>query len=162
MERLRTQRSGLDFLKFTALDGREVDIAKLRGKVVLVDFGATWCAPCIAEIPSMLEAYEKYHSKGFEIVGVSLEETRVAASDSPEQAANKVAQARRKLEELVSKFGIKWPVYFGTKGMKDEFCARLEINGIPAMFLLDQQGKVVSTATRGEALDLEVRRLLKL
>jgi thiol-disulfide isomerase/thioredoxin len=57
-------------LAFTALDGREVDLKKLRGKVVLIDFWATWCGPCIAELPNVKKVYADYHDKGFEIVSV--------------------------------------------------------------------------------------------
>ena len=63
-------------LKFTAVDGREVDLSKMVGKVVLVDFWATWCGPCVAELPNVLKAYEKLHDKGFEIVGISFDEDK--------------------------------------------------------------------------------------
>ncbi len=133
-------------LAFTALDGREVDLKKLRGKVVLIDFWATWCGPCIAEMPNIKQVYADYHEKGFEIVSVSLD----AEKD------------RQKFIDLVTAEGATWPQRFEGKGWKDPLVATYTISGIPAMFLLDQQGMLVSTNARGEALGREVKRLLKL
>ncbi len=65
-------------LKFTALDGREIDLEKMRGKVVLIDFWATWCPPCVAEMPHLKAVYQKYHPRGLEIVGLSLDRDRKA------------------------------------------------------------------------------------
>ena len=62
-------------LKFTALDGRVVDTAQWRGKVVLVDFWATWCVPCIEAMPHLKELYAKYHGQGLEIVNISVWQT---------------------------------------------------------------------------------------
>lgn len=143
VENLRTQP--LD-LKFTALDGRVVDFAELRGKVVLIDFWATWCKPCIAELPHVKKVYADYHAKGFEIVGVALDHAR----------------DERKLRELVARENLPWPQHFDGKGWKNELAERYSIGAIPAMFLLDQNGLLVATDARGEKLEAEVRRLLKL
>ena len=74
-------------IKGTLLNGQPFDQKTLAGKVVLVDFWATWCGPCVAEIPNVLEEYEKYHDKGFEVVGISLDQDR--------QALEKVRAMRR-------------------------------------------------------------------
>lgn len=65
-------------IQFTALDGRKVDLAKLKGKVVLIDFWATWCGPCVAEIPHIKATYEKLNPKGFEVIGISLDDDKAA------------------------------------------------------------------------------------
>ncbi|MCF3651586.1 TlpA family protein disulfide reductase [Synoicihabitans lomoniglobus] len=133
-------------LAFTAIDGRQVDLQKLRGKVVLIDFWATWCGPCIAELPNVKRVFADYHDKGFEIISVSLDAER----------------DRQKFIDLVEEEGTTWPQRFEGKGWKDPLVARYTISGIPAMFLLDQDGMLVSTNARGPKLESEVKRLLGL
>ena len=133
-------------LAFTAVDGRAVDVAKLRGKVVLVDFWATWCGPCIGELPNVKKVYAAYHDKGFEIIGISLDRDT----------------DRQKLIDFTAKEGMPWPQHYDGKYWKNEVAVKYDINAIPAMFLLDQDGKIVSRSARGPALEAEVKRLLKL
>lgn len=123
-------------LKFTAVDGREVDLSKMRGKVILIDFWAVWCGPCVAEIPNVLKTYEKLHPKDFEIVGISLD------------------QDKAKLEDFVKEKGMTWPQYFDGKGWKNELSSKYGINSIPAMWLVDRKGMVVSTNARGKLEEL--------
>jgi thiol-disulfide isomerase/thioredoxin len=129
-------------IKFTAVDGREVDLSKMRGKVVLIDFWATWCGPCVAELPNVLKAYKELHPKGFEIVGISLD------SD------------KGKLESFVKDKGMEWPQFFDGKGWKNEIAVNYDIHSIPAMWLVDQKGMVIDTAARG-GLEEKVAKLLK-
>ena len=128
-------------MKFTAVDGREVDLAKLQGKVVLIDFWATWCGPCVAELPNVIKAYKELHPKGFEIVGISLD------SDKAE------------LQAFVKDKGMEWPQYFDGKGWQNEISTKYGINSIPAMWLLNKKGMVVSTNARG-GLEEQVAKLL--
>ncbi len=149
-------------LSFTAADGRPFDLKSLRGKVVLIDFWATWCGPCIAELPNVKQVYAAYRDKGFEIVGITLENARLLASDSPEQTAAKLAAARKVLNDFTTKEKMPWPQHFDGKFWKNQFAVQFGIGAIPAMFLLDQEGRVVSTNARGPQLEKEVKRLLKL
>jgi thiol-disulfide isomerase/thioredoxin len=119
-------------IKFTAVDGREVDLEKLRGKVVLIDFWATWCGPCIGELPHLLDAYREFHDQGFEIVGISFDQDKSA------------------LERLTKEKGMTWPQYFDGKGWKNDFGVKYGIRGIPTMWLIDQQGRIASTNARAD------------
>ena len=149
-------------LAFVAADGRPVDLKNLRGKVILIDFWATWCGPCIAELPNVKRVYEAYHAKGFEVIGISLENGRLLPADTPEQTATKLTAAKKVLTDFTTKEKMPWPQHFDGKYWKNEFAVQFGIGAIPAMFLLDQEGRVVSTNARGPLLEQEVKRLLKL
>lgn len=141
-------------LKFTAIDGREVDLAKLRGKVVLVDFWATWCGPCVHEIPNVVANYQKYHDQGFEIVGITFDQAPDPAHPS----------RRQKTAEQVAAFTqahhMPWPQYYDGLYWKNKFGQQYGIRGIPAMFLVDRQGMIVSTNCRGTHLGPKIQELL--
>lgn len=128
-------------IKFTALDGKEFDLAALKGKVVLVDFWATWCGPCIAELPNVISTYKKLHDKGFEIVGISFD------------------QDKAKLESMIKDKEMPWPQYFDGQGWKNKFGQQFGINSIPRMWLVDKKGMVVDTNGR-ENLAAKVEKLL--
>jgi thiol-disulfide isomerase/thioredoxin len=129
-------------LKFKAIDGTDVDMAKLRGKVVLVDFWATWCGPCRMEIPNVVATYNQLHKAGFEIVGISLD------------------QNKEKLLGYTQQVGMTWPEYFDGKGWANDISSRYGINSIPATWLVDKKGLVRTTQARGANLAEQVKALL--
>ena len=108
--------------------------------MVLIDFWATWCGPCVAELPNLLKAYEELHPKGFEIVGISLD------------------QDKGKLEAFVKERGMTWPQYFDGQGWGNAISTQYGIRSIPAMWLLDKKGMVVTTNARSGLAD-QVRKL---
>jgi thiol-disulfide isomerase/thioredoxin len=123
-------------LAFTdALTGAEISMKGLRGKVVVIDFWATWCGPCVAEMPTMKKLYAEYKDKGVEFIGVSLDEKRGGLE---------------KLKAFVAKEGISWPQYFQGDGWESPFSASWGISGIPAVFVVDQDGKLVSIEASGQ------------
>ncbi len=143
-------------LRFTAADGRAVDLAALRGKVVLIDFWATWCGPCIEEIPNVIATYEQYHAQGFEIVGISFDQ-------APD--ASKPAKRQKTAEQVLAfarEHHMPWPQYYDGTYWANPVGKKYGIRGIPAMFLLDRDGMVVSTNARGSKLGPAVKRLLGL
>jgi peroxiredoxin len=110
-------------LQFKAVDGRDVDLAQMRGEVVLVDFWGTHCGPCVAELPRVKAAYDKFHAQGFEVIGISCD------TDLKE------------LEDYVKQHDILWPQYFDGKQQDDnKFTTAFGIDGIPHMFLVDKKG----------------------
>ena len=154
--------TALAALKFTAVDGREVEVAKLRGKVVLIDFWATWCGPCVAELPNVRKVYAAYHEKGFEVIGISLENPNARPGDTPDQTAEKLTAAKKKLVDFVTKNEMPWPQYFDGKWWKNDYATQFGVASIPAMFLLDKNGNIASQEARGPKLEAEVKRLLGL
>ena len=160
--KLREQATKPVEMTFTAADGRAVDLAKLRGKVVLIDFWATWCGPCKEEIPNVKKVYAAYHDKGFEVVGIALEDGKLLPKDTPEQHTAKLEKAKKVLTDFTAANSMPWPQYFDGKFWKNDISTQYAIDSIPAMFLLDQEGKVVSTNARGPQLEAELKRLLKL
>jgi thiol-disulfide isomerase/thioredoxin len=128
-------------VKFTAVDGREVDLTKMKGKVVLVDFWATWCGPCMGELPHVKAAYEKLHPQGFEIVGISFDEDK--------DALNKTLKEKE----------MTWAQYFDGTGWGNKYGKEFGIQGIPAMWLVDKQGNLRDINAR-EGLEGRVTKLL--
>jgi cytochrome c biogenesis protein CcmG/thiol:disulfide interchange protein DsbE len=106
----------------TGLDGKPVSLADFRGKVVVLDFWATWCPPCKREIPDFIESQKTYGPRGVQIVGIALDEPG-------------------KVQAFAQQNGMNYPVLLGT----DEISARYGgIEGIPTTFIIDKTGKIVN------------------
>jgi thiol-disulfide isomerase/thioredoxin len=126
----------------THMDGTKFDWAKLRGKVVLVDFWATWCGPCLGELPNVRENYRLYHDKGFEVVGISLDRDRQA------------------LEKFLADEQNPWITLHDGDWKDNAVATYYGVMGIPTVILVDQEGKVVSTRARGPELGKLLEQLL--
>ena len=128
-------------LKFTAADGSTVDLAQMRGKVVLIDFWATWCGPCMREVPNVVAAYQKYHDKGFEIIGISLDQ-------------NKGTMLRTTAQK-----GMTWPQYFDGKGWNNAISSGFHVKSIPTMWLVNKNGVLAIPNARAD-LEGQIAKLL--
>lgn len=128
-------------LAFRPLEGDKVDLAAMKGKVVLIDFWATWCPPCVAEMPKVVKAYEEYHEKGFEIVGISLD------------------QDEKRLKDYIEENKMPWPQHFDGKGWDNELAKEFGVRSIPAVFLV-KDNEIIATGVRGNRLEEKLKELL--
>jgi len=130
----------------TLLNGEPVDWESYRGKVVLVDYWATWCGPCIAELPNVLAAYEAYHDKGFDVLGISLDDNK------------------QDVEEFLAAREIPWRTLYSddpeANGWQHPMASKYAINGIPRAILVDDQGVVGEMNGRGPRLSERLKELL--
>ena len=122
---------------------KDLALSSLRGKVVLIDFWASWCAPCRKELPNVKRAYAKYKNKGFEILGVSLDKDRDAWI------------------EAISTEGLTWPQVSDLKYWQSEAVQVYALQSIPFTVLLDKEGKIIATDLRGAELDKKLAEVLK-
>ena len=126
------------------LDGNEISLSRLtaQGKVVLVDFWATWCQPCRLEMPHVKAAYDAYRDKGFEVIGISLDKNEAT------------------LRNVLKKDRIAWPQSCDGKAWEGDLVTRYKIKSIPATFLIGKDGKIVETNLQGDELKTRVGKLL--
>lgn len=128
--------------KALTLDGSEISLSGLQGNYVLMEFWATWCGPCIPEIPYLKQLHESYGDQNFKIVGVSLDRDKDT------------------LREFIAEREMNWPQIFEEDGWEDEITRAFNVAGIPRMYLIGPEGTIIAKDLRGEEMVAEVRNLL--
>ena len=147
LETAKRKVIGVQFTDFTMTDikgeNRKLSDYAGKGNYVLVDFWASWCGPCRGEMPNVVKAYEQYHPKGFEIVGVSLDNKKEA------------------WEQAVKELGMSWPQLSDLKGWQCEAARLYGVTGIPMTLLIDPEGKIAAVGLRGEELLQKLAEIYK-
>jgi thiol-disulfide isomerase/thioredoxin len=131
-----------DFTQNTT-EGKPMNLSDLRGKVLLVDFWASWCGPCRKENPHVVKLYEQYKDKGFDVLGVSLDN-------------NKDAWIK-----AIEKDGLPWHHISDLKGWQNEAAQLYSVSSIPHTILLDRAGRILARNLRGPALDEALKEIFK-
>jgi thiol-disulfide isomerase/thioredoxin len=128
------------------LDGKPLSVANYKGKVVLVDFWATWCGPCLKEMPNVIAAYNKYHEKGFEIIGISLDDD--------------ADHGRDQVTAFIKDNKMPWPQYYDGKHWETELAVKYGVHEIPGSYLLDGAGKIIAVFPHGPKLAPAIEKAL--
>ncbi|MGO8838060.1 MAG: TlpA family protein disulfide reductase [Limisphaerales bacterium] len=124
------------------INGKPLSIANYKGKVVLVDFWATWCPLCLVELPNVMATYNKYHDQGFEVIGISLDEDR------------------QQLERFLKTKAMTWPQYNDGLYWKTKLAVKYGIEQLPSNYLLDGKGTIIGRNLMGDALGAAVAKAL--
>ena len=147
VEKMKATAVGQKFTDFEmeTPDGKPVKLSDYvgKGKVVLIDFWASWCGPCRREMPNLVEAYAQYKNKGFEIVGVSLDQSGEAWKDA------------------IQKLNITWPQMSDLKYWNSEGAQLYAVSSIPHTVLIDGEGTIIARGLHGEELQKKLAEVLK-
>lgn len=131
-------------IELTDINGKTIKLSSLKGKVVLIDFWASWCGPCRKENPYTVEIYNTYKDKGFTVFSVSID------------------QNKDKWLKAVEKDELIWPYHvIDPKGWYGKSATAYNVEAIPATFLIDRDGTIVATNLRGAELDQFLKKMFK-
>jgi peroxiredoxin len=123
--------------------GTATKLSSLKGRVVLVNFTASWCGPCSQELPKLISAYNTYHSKGFEILSVFLDQDRLA------------------VEHYIKDHKVPWPYAFDGKGWENAVAREWGVSAVPTNPIVDRNGFIVEDNVRGDSVETAVQKYLK-
>jgi peroxiredoxin len=136
---------GAPAINFSQMDdkGKLVSLSDFKGKYVLIDFWASWCGPCRIEYPFLRKAYSRFKDKNFEIIGVSLDDSKTLWLNA------------------IKSNNFDWIELSDLKGKKNDVAVSYGVAAIPQSFLLDPDGKIIAKNLRGEQLELKLQELIK-
>lgn len=140
-ESLNIGQKAPDF-EFQTVDGDNISLSNLKGQFVILEFWATWCGPCIPEIPHLKSLYESYQNDGFMVVGISLD------------------RDKETLMNFIDEREMEWPQIYIEDGWEGELPRLFNVSGIPRMYLLDPEGNIIGRDLRGEEMVSKVESLI--
>ena len=153
-------------IRLPNVDGKELSLSSLRGKVVLVDFWAAWCGPCRRENPHVVRLYQKYKDQGFDVFSVSLDgiddQTLMRMQHDPNAVKNAIDSQRRKWMDAIATDRLEWSNHVSDlRGWSSMAAVLYRVNSIPYTLLLDKKGKIIAMNLRGAQLEAKLAEIFK-
>lgn len=145
IERMEKTAGGAVAPDFTLPDinGNPVTMSSIKGKIKILDFWASWCGPCRLNNPALKKLYDEFHSKGLEIIGISLDHSKAG------------------WQKAIEKDGLEWINVSSLKGWECEIAHSYNVSGVPALFILNENNRIIATGLRGEQLRTFLQEHLK-